>query len=70
MRFDNAKSQFIRFGGCNISEITLQTGAQWFTLGFSESVRYLGFYLKDGIGIDIKHHVENRCSDQGIAYEK
>ena len=43
MKFDITKSQFIRFGDCNIPEITLQTGAQFCTLRYSDSVRYLGF---------------------------
>ena len=67
MKFDISKSQFIRFGNCTTSEITLQTGNQFLTLHYSESVKYLGFYLKDGIGVDINHHVENRCSAQGLA---
>lgn len=67
MKFDNGKSQFIRFGNCTIPEITLQTGQHFLTLRPSDSVKYLGFYLKDGIGVDISHHVEKRCSVQGLA---
>ena len=39
MKFDITKSQFIRFGNCSVSEITLWSESQYVTKTFSESVR-------------------------------
>jgi hypothetical protein len=30
----------------------------------------LGVFLKDGKGIDLEHHVNQRCSKQSEGYEK
>ena len=61
MSFDPTKAQFIRFGDCNIEEITLTNPDLSVNVTrFSDCVRYLGFYLKDKIGIDLDFHLECR----------
>jgi len=65
MSFDATKAQFFRFGSCSIERITLvDLDGHQSVKKFSESVRYLGFHLKDGVGIDLHHHIKERCSAQ------
>jgi hypothetical protein len=77
MRFDTSKFSFFRFGNCNIEVIKLVgLDTKVYTLNYSKSVRYLGFFLKDGGGVegkggvDMDHHVAERCNKVAMNYEK
>ena len=63
MTLDDTKAQFIRFGDCAVEAIDLKDRLGIVnTISFSDSIRYLGFYLKDGTGIDLQHHIAMRCN--------
>jgi hypothetical protein len=70
MVLDDTKALFIRFGDCDVQSITLPLAQQLtYTIQFSSTIRYLGFHLLDGKGIDIDHHIRHRCNAASKEYE-
>ena len=70
MVLDDTKALFIRFGNCIVQTITLPlTQNVTHTINFSPTIRYLGFHLLDGKGVDLDHHIKHRCADTSKEYE-
>ena len=71
MSFDQTKSNFIRFGNCLIEAFALRDHKGIISITkFSDKVRYLGFHLKDKVGINLDFHVATRCHKKALEYEQ
>ena len=71
LKFDPKKFNFIRFGNCDDEKIFLFDDDDNLSITeVSQSVRYLGFYISDKIGIDLDFHVSTRCNKNAREFEE
>ena len=58
MTMDLKKTQFVKIGEGEASEntLTIWDNNKWETVHASDVMKWLGFYLFKGVGIDVKKH--------------